>query len=120
MKVPLHTIDLKLDLVSGTVVVGVRPTLLVERVYLLLCNDLARSNGVPDPILCEKPSIIGVEEEENNDLYRSCSFTKGMTKKLGHAKPTVSQKLDTGNEITEDLGEPFLFKMLESEANFPL
>ena len=41
-----------------------------------------------------------------------------MAKKLGHAEPTVSQKFDTNNYITEDLDDTFLFKMLESEDNF--
>ena len=118
VKVPLHTIDLKSDLVSGTVVVGVRPTLPVKGVSLLLGNDLAGGKVVPDPIICEKPSLVGEGEEENKELFPSCAITRAMAKKLGHAEPTVSQKLDTGNNITEDLNETFLFKMLESEGNF--
>lgn len=41
VKVPLHEIGLRSDLVSGNVVVGVRPTLPVKGVSLLLGNDLA-------------------------------------------------------------------------------
>ena len=39
--VPLHKTKLKTDLVSGTVVVGVRPELPVKGVSMLLGNDLA-------------------------------------------------------------------------------
>ena len=73
---------------------------------------------VPDPIICEKPSLVGEGEDENKELFPSCAITRAMAKKLGCAEPTVSQKLDTGNGVTEDLGETFLFKMLESEGNF--
>ena len=98
IKVSLHAINLQSDLVSGT--------------------DLAGGKVVPDPIICEKPSLIGEWEEENKELFPSCAITRAMAKKLERAEPTVSQRLDTGNDITEDLDETFLFKMLESEGNF--
>ncbi|XP_062567274.1 uncharacterized protein LOC134229543 [Saccostrea cucullata] len=78
VKVPLHVIDLKSDLVSGSVVVGVRPTLPVKGVSLLLGNDLAGGRVVPDPIICEKPSLIGEVEEENKELFPSCAITRAM------------------------------------------
>ena len=43
--------------------VGVRPTLPVKGVFLLLGNDLAGGKEVPDTIICEKPSLIGEEGE---------------------------------------------------------
>ena len=39
--VPLHQVNLKSDLVSGTVTVGARPSLPIEGVHLILGNDLA-------------------------------------------------------------------------------
>ncbi|XP_062610561.1 uncharacterized protein LOC134272333, partial [Saccostrea cucullata] len=117
MKVPLHVIDLKSDLVSGSVVVGVRPTLPVKGVSLLLGNDLAGGRMVPDPIICEKPSLIGEIEEENKELFPSCAITRAMAKKLGHAEQTVSQKLDTGKDLSIDLDETFLSAVLDSESH---
>ncbi|VDI69364.1 Hypothetical predicted protein [Mytilus galloprovincialis] len=49
--VPLHRIYLKSDLITGPVVVGVRPNLPVEGVTLLLGNDLARNKVVAEPIV---------------------------------------------------------------------
>ncbi|XP_061190377.1 uncharacterized protein LOC133198276 [Saccostrea echinata] len=113
VKVPLHVIDLKSDLVSGPVVVGVRPTLPVKGVSLLLGNDLAGGRVVPDPIICEKPSLIAEVEEENKELFPSCAITRAMAKKLGHDK----QKLDTGKDFSVDLNGTFLSEMLESEGH---
>jgi hypothetical protein len=41
INVPLHTVNLKSDLVSGRVTIGVRPELPVKGVSMLLGNDLA-------------------------------------------------------------------------------
>jgi hypothetical protein len=50
--VPLHRIFLKSDLITGPVIVGVRPTLPVQGVSLLLGNNLAGGKVVLDPIVC--------------------------------------------------------------------
>ncbi|VDI75278.1 Hypothetical predicted protein [Mytilus galloprovincialis] len=49
--VPLHRIYLSSDLITGPVIVGVRPNLPVEGVTLLLGNDLARNKVVAEPIV---------------------------------------------------------------------
>ena len=41
MSVPLHSVHLERDLVTGPVTVGVRPSLTVQGASLLLRNDLA-------------------------------------------------------------------------------
>ena len=48
VSVPLHSIHLKSDLVSGEVVVGLRPTLPIEGVSLILGNDLAGEKVIPE------------------------------------------------------------------------
>ena len=47
-RVPLHKVHLKCGLVTGAVVVGVRPSLPVQGVSLILGNDLAglRTSGM--------------------------------------------------------------------------
>jgi len=53
VSVPLHSIHLKSDLVTGPVIVGMRPFLPVQDVSLILGNDLAgdrviaSDNGMP-------------------------------------------------------------------------
>ena len=59
---PLHNIQLCSDLVSGSVIVGVKPTLPVEGVSLLLGNDIARVKVMNSLVMSVKP----VKQEDNN------------------------------------------------------
>jgi hypothetical protein len=117
IKVPLHGIHFNSDLVSGNVVVGVRPTLPVKGVSLLLGNDIAGGKVVPDPIICEKPSLTF--DGENTELSPSCEITRSMTKKLGHAEQTASQKLEIGESSSLDLNETFLLELMSAEGHIP-
>ena len=48
VNIPLHKVNLVSDLVTGSVVVGTRPTLPIQGVSLLLGNDLAGGKMVAD------------------------------------------------------------------------
>jgi hypothetical protein len=52
----LHHINLKLDFVSGQVVVGVRPTLPFKDISLLFGIDMAGDKVIMVPIIYEEPS----------------------------------------------------------------
>ena len=58
ISVPLHKMNLKTDLVSGTVIVGVRPELPVKGVSMLLGNDLAGGKVLPEPIVTREPCTV--------------------------------------------------------------
>ncbi|XP_013382959.1 uncharacterized protein LOC106153529 [Lingula anatina] len=80
LNVPLHQIHLKSDLVSGPVIVGVRPSLPIKGVTLLLGNDLAGGKVIADPIVCKDPHAHLENEVESE---RSCSvnvLTRAMSK----------------------------------------
>jgi hypothetical protein len=79
--VHLHRIYLKSDLITGPVIVDVRPTLPVQGVSLLLGNDLAGGKVVPDPIVCEKLTSDLASNDESDDLYPACSVIELMTRK---------------------------------------
>ena len=53
MPVPLHTVYLSSDLVSGPVIVGLGSLLPFEGVQLLLGNDLAGDKVVVNPIVTD-------------------------------------------------------------------
>ena len=55
ISVPLHKINLKSDLISGTVIVGVRPELPNKGVSMLLGNDLVDGKVLPEPIVSCEP-----------------------------------------------------------------
>ncbi|KAJ8035392.1 hypothetical protein HOLleu_22614 [Holothuria leucospilota] len=82
---PLHKINLKSDLVSGSVIVGVRPTLPVKGVSLLLGNDLAGGKVVANAILTDKPCDYNNTEQlekEFTNLFPACAVTRAMSQKL--------------------------------------
>ncbi|KAJ8022704.1 hypothetical protein HOLleu_37678 [Holothuria leucospilota] len=85
ISVPLHKINLKSDLVSGSVIVGVRPTLPVKGVSLLLGNDLAGGKVVANAILTDKPCDYNNTEQlekEFPNLFPACAVTGAMSQKL--------------------------------------
>ena len=97
--VSLHHINLKSDLVSGQVVVGVRPTLPVEGVSLLLGNDLACDKVNMDPIVSDEPSYEE-NEIENTEVFPACAITRVMRKKL-EEEETLLQDANTQTSDVE-------------------
>jgi hypothetical protein len=61
--------------------VGVRPTFPIQGVSLLLGNDLAGSEVIPDPIVCKKLTSDVTSEDENDDVYPACAVTRSMTRR---------------------------------------
>jgi hypothetical protein len=67
--VPLHHhINLKSNVVSGQVVVGVRPTLSIQYISLLFAIDLTGAKAIMDPVVSEKASY------EENELENAGFF----------------------------------------------
>ncbi|VDH99820.1 Hypothetical predicted protein, partial [Mytilus galloprovincialis] len=79
--VPLHRIYLKSDLITGPVIVGVRPNLPVEGVTLLLGNDLARNKVVAKPIVTTLSQELGSYKLEGRIESYSCKMA-GNDKRL--------------------------------------
>ena len=55
LEVPLHELNIKSSLINGNIVIGMRPSLPVERISLILGNDLAGEKVMVDPRVVEKP-----------------------------------------------------------------
>ena len=80
---PLHTIYLESDLVTGPVVVGVRPCFPIEGVSFLLGNDLAGGRVLVKPEVTVVPMVT-----ESNDrlaqkypgVFSACAVPRAMTK----------------------------------------
>ncbi|KAJ8019449.1 hypothetical protein HOLleu_41054 [Holothuria leucospilota] len=108
ISVPLHKINLKSDLVSGSVIVGVRPTLPVKGVSLLLGNDLAGGKVVANAILTDKPCDYNNTEQlekEFPNLFPACAVTRAMSQKLAmddnlNHPPSKIEELVPKNGIT--------------------
>ena len=86
---PLHKIHLKSDLFTGSIVVGVRPTLPVEGISMMLGNDVCGERVIANPIVSEIPSefddplcdpLLNVPPEE---IFPACAVvTRAMRKKI--------------------------------------
>ncbi|VDI51221.1 Hypothetical predicted protein [Mytilus galloprovincialis] len=81
--VPHHRIYLKSDLITGLVIVGVRPNLPVEGVTLLPGNDLARNKVVVVPIVTSQfePMVDFKSPEHDAELYPAFVVTRAMARK---------------------------------------
>ena len=110
--VPLHQVNLKSDLVSGTVTVGARPSLPIEGVHLILGNDLAGDKVVVNPVMTEKPedtTTIDLIEKEIPDLYPYCAVTRAMAQKANIENAQVGKSTNSDN--TYDFNDTFLSSM---------
>ena len=67
LSVPLHKLILDCGLVKGDVVVGVRPSLPIEGIDVILGNNLAGERVwpvvFPSLAVATKPSIVGIPDE---------------------------------------------------------
>ncbi|KAK3089262.1 hypothetical protein FSP39_002191 [Pinctada imbricata] len=120
--VPLHKIYLKSDLITGPVIVGVRPTLPVQGVSLLLGNDLAGGKVVADPIVCEKITSDVVSDDEDDDLYPACAVTRAMARnRLKEAESTSALNEDHPSKSI-DLSDTFMSTIDDNvpETSVPL
>ena len=126
LSVPLHNIELKSDLVSGPVTVGIRPSLPFPGVHLLLGNDLAGDKVVVNPLVSDTPLLDQVPdsvEQEISDLYPSCAVTRAMAKKAAiestdtyvDLSDTIFSKLvnDQDSVVTVDSMPPRQTDLLE-------
>jgi len=98
VSVPIHEIFLQSDLASGYVTVGIRPTLPVDGVSLLLGNDIAGERVIINSWLSSLPCSDGMDQvtQDIPGLYPACAVTRSMTKKDGKQPSSVqdSQAID--------------------------
>ena len=117
VNVPLHKVNLVSDLVTGSVVVGTRPTLPIKGVSLLLGNDLAGGKVVADPKVTSKP-ITSVSTEKLEEvipgIFPSCAVTRAMAKKAQEEPKDCKQSTD----VLVDLSDTFLNNYDHDVQNF--
>lgn len=83
LSVPLHKIMLSSQLVSGEVVIGVRPSFPVDGVDIIMGNNLAGGRVWPDtfspPVVSSFP-ILDPDESSKNfpEVFTACAVTRSM------------------------------------------
>ena len=79
VNIPLRHVNLSSDLVTGLVVIGIKPSLPFKGVHLLLSDDLAGDKV--NPLVTDTLNIGQTDnpiEQEILDLYPSCAITRAM------------------------------------------
>ena len=76
LKVPLHSVYLKSDLVSGCFKVAVRPQLPMEGFSLLIGNDLAGGKVLPLPEVVSKPLAYTDVDSSLSEAFPVCVVTR--------------------------------------------
>lgn len=86
--VPIHKIHLSSALVDGVVNVGVRPTLPIDGVDVLLCNNLAGDRVWPEPVppVVKTCPVPNTQQEDcstaSPEVFTACAITRAMSKNL--------------------------------------
>ena len=80
VEAPLHVIYLTSDLVNGAVTVGIRPTLPVKGISLILGNDLAGSKVIPDLQVVNDPDPQQVVSESDR-VFPECAVTRAAARR---------------------------------------
>ena len=88
LQVPHHEVNIKSSLINGNIVIGMRPSLPVEGISLILGNDLAGEKVMVDPRVVEKPR----DDKKNGEVCRKvpryipclCGYTFNEGKEGSH------------------------------------
>ncbi len=82
VNVPLHTMYLKSDIVSGPVSLAVHSQLPVEGADLILGNDLAGGTVFPRPVVSYKPNSTNKPDLADNfpSAFPACAVTHAQSK----------------------------------------
>ena len=72
LEVPLHEVNIKSSLINGNIVIGMRPSLPVEGISLILGNGLAGEKVMVDQRVVEKPRSKNREVGRKVPRYISC------------------------------------------------
>ena len=81
LEVPLHEVNIKSSLINGNIVIGMRPSLPVEGISLILGNDLAGERVMVDPRVVEKPRDNKKNREKFPGIFPASVVTCSMKAK---------------------------------------
>ena len=93
VNVPLYKMTLKCNLGSGPVIVGVRPSLPVQGITVLLGNDLAGGRVLQSPQVTVVPQMRCDDvTKQTQELFPACAVTRAMAR--ARSSPIASSEQD--------------------------
>ncbi|KAL0152923.1 hypothetical protein M9458_051752 [Cirrhinus mrigala] len=103
VKVPLDTVYLKSDLVTGPARIGVRTELPVEGVSVILGNDLAGGKVFPCPIVVDKPVVTGQPDVAAHfpAVFPACAVTRAQSRKWDDVVDITDSFINPVSDISE-------------------
>ena len=120
LEVPLHEVNIKSSLINGNIVIGMRPSLPVEGISLILGNDLAGEKVMVDPRVVEKP-----RDDENTErlaekfpgIFPASVVTRSMKAKKEAIKEQGKEEIGLSGTFLENIDGKFEERNKEKADN---
>ena len=106
LEVPLHEVNIKSSLINGNIVIGMRPSLPVEGISLILGNDLAGEKVMVDPRVVEKPRDDEKTErlaEKFPGIFPASVVTRSMKAKREAIKEQGKEEIGLSGTFLENI-----------------
>ena len=110
LEVPLHEVNIKSSLINGNIVIGMRPSLPVEGISLILGNDLAGEKVMVDPRVVEKPrDDVKTERlaEKFPGIFPASVVTRSMKAKKEAIKEQGKEEIGLSGTFLENIDGKF-------------
>ena len=120
LEVPLHEVNIKSSLINGNIVIGMRPSLPVEGISLILGNDLAGERVMVDPRVVDKPRDDERTErlaEKFPGIFPASVVTRSMKAKKEAIKEQGKEEIDLSGTFLENIDGKFEERNKEKADN---
>ena len=120
LEVPLHEVNIKSSLINGNIVIGMRPSLPVEGISLILGNDLAGEKVMVDPRVVEKPRDNEKTErlaEKFPGIFPASVVTRSMKAKKEVIKEQGKEEIGLSGTFLENIDGKFEERNKEKADN---
>ena len=120
LEVPLHEVNIKSSLINGNIVIGMRPSLPVEGISLILGNDLAGEKVMVDPRVVEKPrDDVKTERlaEKFPGIFPASVVTRSMKAKKEAIKEQGKEEIGLSGTFLESIDVKFEERNKEKADN---
>ena len=110
LEVPLHEVNIKSSLINGNIVIGMRPSLPVEGISLILGNDLAGEKVMVDPRVVDKPRDDERTErlaEKFPGIFPASVVTRSMKAKKAAIKEQGKEEIGLSGTFLENIDVKF-------------
>ena len=110
LEVPLHEVNIKSSLINGNIVIGMRPSLPVEGISLILGNDLAGEKVMVDTRVVEKPRDDEKTErlaEKFPGIFPASVVTRSMKAKKEAIKEQGKEEIGLSGTFLENIDVKF-------------